>query len=259
MGDASTEVPLVATCPNCGKSYAAPAEQAGLSAQCRNCRQTFAIEPRPKNAATAQTEARSGGTKDNETVGAAVTTGLLCPICQSPTGTQEETVQCPTCQTVHHRECWDYNKGCGLYGCQEAPATEKLEEIEIPASYWGQTEKACPRCRKMIQAAAIRCRHCGLTFETARPQETSEFAAKQMQAVATKNHQRFGTVLLALAIIPCLSPFVAIVGILWYVLARRHISVMTPLHATICRLAVVIASAVTLLFVAAAAAYSTFH
>ena len=25
--------------------------------------------------------------------------------------------------------------------------TEKLQELEIPASYWGQTEKKCPRCQ----------------------------------------------------------------------------------------------------------------
>ena len=29
-------------------------------------------------------------------------------------------MNCPRCDTLHHRECWDYNCGCAVYGCREA-------------------------------------------------------------------------------------------------------------------------------------------
>ena len=268
MGEAApgAEAPLFASCPKCRKSYAVRAAQAGKTAKCRQCGETFVIEPRAKGGAGAQERpptagvsagtAASGAAPAAGASGGATGGGLLCPICQAPTVAGDETTACPECKTVHHRECWEYNKGCGLYGCARAPETEKLQEIEIPASYWGQTEKGCPRCGKVIQAAAVRCRHCGETFETARPQEVGEFAAKESQKAAMVTHRRMGVVLLILAVIPCCAPVAAVVGIIWYVIARREIAAMPPLQATICRLAVGIAVGVSLFIGAVAALHS---
>ncbi len=243
------EAPLVAVCPNCLKNYAVRAEQAGKTAQCKQCQQPFTINPQPKVAAPAQPMAAP----------AAPGEALLCPICQSPTAPGEATTSCPACQTIHHADCWEYNKGCGLYGCKQAPEIDKLQDIEIPASYWGQTEKKCPRCSNVIQAAAVRCRHCGLTFETARPQDVVEFAAKETQKAAISVHRRVGVVLLVFALIPCTAPLAAIVGIIWYLVARKEIAAMPPLNATICRLAVGIAIGVTFFIIAAAVLHSAFR
>jgi len=31
-----------------------------------------------------------------------------------------EVIDCPRCDTPHHKECWDYNDGCAVYGCKAA-------------------------------------------------------------------------------------------------------------------------------------------
>src|SRR5437879_5723034 len=48
--------------------------------------------------------------------------GASCPICQTVIADGEPAVSCPTCQQVHHRECWTEVGGCGTYGCEKAPA-----------------------------------------------------------------------------------------------------------------------------------------
>lgn len=248
MAETSAENQLIAVCPNCLKHFAVKPEHAGKTAKCRGCEQPFIINPQPKGAAPAQPHAAP----------AAPGAALLCPICQSPANSGDPTTTCPACQTIHHKDCWDYNKGCGLYGCKQAPETDKLQDIEIPASYWGQTEKHCPRCNNVIQAAAVRCRHCGLTFENARPQEVGEFAAKESQKAAITVHRRIGVVLLVFALLPCTAPLAAVGGIIWYIIARKDIAAMPPLNATICRLAVGIAIGVTVLMTIIAGAYSAF-
>src|SRR5580704_8067573 len=96
----------------------------------------------------------------------------VCPVCRAPA--IDESIECPDCHARHHQECWIYNNGCGKYGCASAPTPEKLSDLEVPPSFWGQSEKECPACHNRIQAAALRCRHCGAVFSTAQPQHTVE-------------------------------------------------------------------------------------
>ena len=93
----------------------------------------------------------------------------LCAICQSPLGNESELVSCPECQAPYHAECWQENGGCAVYGCSQVPPTEHRQNIEIPVSYWGREKKPCPVCGTEILAAALRCRNCGTTFESALP------------------------------------------------------------------------------------------
>src|SRR5579872_4876548 len=101
--------------------------------------------------------------------------GQNCAICLSPIGPEDEKTVCPSCNAVYHAECWKENGGCAVYGCAQVPAIEKRQAIEIPVSYWGQENKKCPSCGNEILAAAVRCRHCGTVFQSARPQESDEF------------------------------------------------------------------------------------
>ncbi|MBI4865935.1 MAG: hypothetical protein HY816_03190 [Candidatus Wallbacteria bacterium] len=39
-----------------------------------------------------------------------------CPVCGS--GLLGAAVQCSRCATPHHQDCFEYNGGCGLYGCR---------------------------------------------------------------------------------------------------------------------------------------------
>ena len=49
---------------------------------------------------------------------------LYCPVCGTPVFV-EGSVACNVCQTPHHKDCWEYNEGCAIYGCKNA-----LEGIE---------------------------------------------------------------------------------------------------------------------------------
>src|SRR5689334_2486971 len=93
-----------------------------------------------------------------------------CPYCLSAFADGDEVETCPGCRAGYHRGCWQENGGCAVYGCAHVPAVESRRAIEVPMSYWGQENKPCPSCGQQILAAAVRCRHCGATFASARPQ-----------------------------------------------------------------------------------------
>ncbi len=139
-------------------------------------------------------------------------------------------MECPACNTEYHAECWQENGGCGVYGCAQAPAVEQRGTLEIPVSYWGQENKPCPSCGKQILAAAVRCRHCGAIFSSARPEGATEF--KQRTAL----EQRLPTVrrtllwLFGLCIVPCLAPIGVIWGLIWYPRHREEVESLPSLY-----------------------------
>lgn len=45
--------------------------------------------------------------------------GSACPVCGH--GVVEESLECPTCRTPHHRDCWKYFGGCALFACRGRP------------------------------------------------------------------------------------------------------------------------------------------
>ena len=48
---------------------------------------------------------------------------LVCQICGYPM--TEDLVTCSTCDTPHHKECWEYIGGCSTYGCEGRPANSE--------------------------------------------------------------------------------------------------------------------------------------
>ncbi|MCL4783694.1 MAG: TM2 domain-containing protein [Bryobacterales bacterium] len=48
----------------------------------------------------------------------------VCPYCRTPMEDETALVVCPACSTPHHRECWEENGGCTVFGCAEAPVEE---------------------------------------------------------------------------------------------------------------------------------------
>ena len=180
----------------------------------------------------------------------------VCPICRTPA--ESDTIQCIHCQGVHHRDCWEYNGGCGKYGCASAPATEKLTDIEIPPSYWGQTEKQCPTCGNMIQAAALRCRHCGTIFQTTRPQGAGEFAAQRALEGSKSSMRRTIIVLLVFSILPCTAALAAIVGGIWYLVNRKRLAALPAQQLALARIALLIAIGQTVILGTVAALHALF-
>lgn len=61
----------------------------------------------------------------------------ICGICGEEV--EHDAVQCLSCQTPHHRECWEYFGACSIYACGETqyvisgqPARELLKPKNIP-------------------------------------------------------------------------------------------------------------------------------
>lgn len=52
-----------------------------------------------------------------------------CQVCGEPLAGRA-VVQCSTCATPHHLECWRFNKGCSMYGCGSRSCEKPPTELE---------------------------------------------------------------------------------------------------------------------------------
>lgn len=43
----------------------------------------------------------------------------ICTFCQTPIKSETEEIECPSCSSPYHNDCWIENKGCAVYGCGE--------------------------------------------------------------------------------------------------------------------------------------------
>jgi hypothetical protein len=172
-----------------------------------------------------------------------------CAICLSPIGAAEATTVCPACQAVYHAECWEENGGCAVYGCAQVPAVEKRQGMEIPVSYWGQENKNCPSCGKEILAAAVRCRHCGAVFQSARPQEAAEFQQRTERAQRLPGIRRTVVALFVFSALPCLAPMGAVWGLIWYPAHREDLRALPSLYGAVAKIGLGIAIGQTVVLV----------
>lgn len=67
--------------------------------------------------------------------------GQVCPYCRTPIDAEIEALDCPSCGTPHHQECWDENGGCTVFGCASAPVEEaKITvssfDLGAPSNHW---------------------------------------------------------------------------------------------------------------------------
>jgi hypothetical protein len=64
----------------------------------------------------------------------------LCPYCRSSIEESDvNRIDCPGCGTPHHRDCFDENGGCTIFGCSSAPPPEVKvtiagPELDVPAT-----------------------------------------------------------------------------------------------------------------------------
>ncbi|MFC1612194.1 RING finger protein [Myxococcota bacterium] len=177
--------------------------------------------------------------------------GKRCAICQTTIGDGEEVGRCSKCDTPFHVECWDENGGCATYGCELMPETVKPQTAEVPDSYWGQQDKQCPRCGSTIKVAALRCRHCGATFESRAPVSPGELAASH--AGPDLGTARMVAVLVFITgLVPCTAPLTLVFGSIWYLASRPVIAKLPSTHRVMMILGLAAALATTLFVIAAA-------
>jgi TM2 domain-containing membrane protein YozV len=56
--------------------------------------------------------------------------GAICPYCRTVMEEGGEVIACSGCHMEHHRDCFEENGGCTVFGCANAPA----EEIRVSVS-----------------------------------------------------------------------------------------------------------------------------
>jgi hypothetical protein len=179
----------------------------------------------------------------------------VCSYCLAAVGEQEPAVSCPACHTVYHQECWAENGGCGVYGCTEVPAVESRRAIEVPVSYWGQENKPCPACRQEILAAALRCRHCGATFVSARPEDAVEFQARAAINASLDKTRQTVTWIFILSVVPFLAPIGAAWGAIWLRANRDSVRALPALYGALARIGLIVSIALTITIVALTGLY----
>ncbi len=155
-----------------------------------------------------------------------------CPICQTLIGADEAVRNCPECQQVHHKECWEEMGGCSTYGCPAAPANEKEAPAARPTSAWGDM-KRCPACGEKIKAIALKCRYCDTTFDTVDPLTVQDLQHRVRVSDELKVVRVMTIVLFVLTLLGCLAPATLVVGIIYFQVNRARIVKAGPLFSVL--------------------------
>jgi hypothetical protein len=165
--------------------------------------------------------------------------GHACAICQTAIAAGERVGRCPRCHAPYHAECWEENGGCASYGCPLTPVAAKEVGPAEGSSFWGQEDKECPACGRRIRLAALRCRHCGRTFETRAP--APPFRSPPPPTGAA------GVWIFVAGLLPPTAPLVLILGgpLLW--LRRRHLRRWPATRRAMAVMGIVASALVTLL------------
>ena len=205
-------------CPACGHTFEPSAEASGVADLCPACQANGSLRrDAPSNLAPPTTPTPTGR-------------AAFCAVCQSPLDPGEADVACPDCGSRYHTGCWAENCGCAVYGCPQVPRSEPRQAVEIPSSFWGQETKPCPRCGQNILAAAVRCRHCGTTFASARPQDATEFQSRAAREARLPRVKSTILWLFAFSLLPCTAPFAALATGLWYPSRREDIESLPSIY-----------------------------
>lgn len=182
-----------------------------------------------------------------------------CAICQCEIAPEEPRTVCPDCRAPYHPDCWKENGGCGVYGCSQVPETRARDDIEIPASFWGQERKPCPKCGADILAAAVRCRSCGVTFESARPESRGEFGRRRQIEHRLPKARKGAVWLFIFCLIPFTAPVAALFGVFWYSSHRKELAALPSVYLGLSRIALGVGIGQTVLTVVMGILYTLFR
>jgi hypothetical protein len=153
----------------------------------------------------------------------------FCALCQSDLGEDEPVSRCPECGAAYHRDCHAENGGCGNYGCSLVPAPA-AQGVATAPTVWGRETKRCPGCDREIRAAAVRCRHCGASFGSVESISPEAFQQQAERDGKVAHLRRWAAAGFLAGAIPCVSPFVLVIGIPLTLSNRALIRRLPPLY-----------------------------
>ena len=112
------------SCPHCKKHLSASEDMEGTTISCPSCQNLLTI---PIRIVIPQDPPPLGGDDGHGE--------KTCPYCRMPLRETDAIKICASCRTPHHAECWAENKGCTVFGCQDAPEEEaKISVVPTPAA-----------------------------------------------------------------------------------------------------------------------------
>ena len=95
----------------------------------------------------------------------------ICPYCQDKIESGDTMVQCSQCGVPHHKECWEENGGCTVYGCKgwalwpglDLPPREErtFEPVDLTKMKTREFVLACPMCQARVKKGMSTCEMCG--------------------------------------------------------------------------------------------------
>lgn len=240
------------SCSSCGQPLKTAPDNPGLVVSCAAC------GAQSKTPSSAEQVSTSSFQSQDQTLQTSPSSHV-CAVCCASIDDADAKTTCPNCKSLYHLECWNENGGCGVYGCSQAPAVEARRSIEIPISYWGQENKPCPSCGREILAAAVRCRHCGATFSSARPQEAAEFQKQTALEERLPKLRKTVIWLFILCLVPLSAPVGAVWGLIWYPSNKEDLKALPSLYPALCKIGIGVASVQTILLVIMTLLFSLFR
>lgn len=218
----------------CGSKVRVPVGQRTRAFRCPKCKLPLALTS--KATILAVTEIDTGQ-------------DAICSICQTDIQIEERCVTCPSCDQVHHEECWAEIGGCGTYGCDEAPEIEKSEtSVDSPLTAWGDTKK-CPACGEEIKSIAMRCRYCSTEFGSVDPMSIEDLRQNLQSGDQVERLKKIIIALFVLSVVGFLSPVMVIVNAAYLLPRRAKVAKCGPLFLVMSWTAILLSTFYTIMMI----------